>query len=108
MATVWYTNLRSGAGRFVRMDSARSALLGSDMPLIARAAAFAAFATLLVLALLIIVPLVVFGGVVFLASLGVMRVRSFLARAFGSLPRHDADERRNVRVRLPSESSEPL
>lgn len=102
MSRVWFTDLRSGAGRFVRMDSARASFQRNDAPLIVRAASFAIILTLTILALLIIIPIVLFAGLFFLVAFGVMKVRRFFIGLFNALPRDDG--RRNVRVRLPAES----
>jgi hypothetical protein len=95
----WFKEFGSGAGRFIRIEKARGAVPGVDSPLIVRAAAFALLLTIALLAALIIIPLVVFAGVIFLASLGYMKVRRFIGNLFAALPRDDG--RRNVRVRLP-------
>jgi hypothetical protein len=101
----WFTDLRSGATRFVRVDGARAVLSREDTPLILRAALFAITLTLVVLSLLIIVPLVAFAGIVFVASLGFLKIRRFFSGLWSrSLPRDDGRE--NVRVRLPAEQSE--
>lgn len=104
MSGVWYTDLRSNAGRFVRLDAVRSAFAQAGTPLVVRAAAFAIAFTLVVLAALVIIPIIVFAGVIFLASMGYMKVRRFFGRAVSSLPRDDG--RRNVRVRLPASDTE--
>jgi Flp pilus assembly protein TadB len=105
MTRLWYTDLRSGAGRFARMDAARTVLNRPDLPLIARAAAFALVVTLTLVALLVIIPLVVFAGLVFLVSLGYLKARRFFGRMFGrALPANEGRE--NVRVRLPGEIPE--
>jgi hypothetical protein len=72
--------------------------------LIVRAAAFALLLTLALVAVLLIIPLVVVAGVIFLASLGYMKARRFIGALFAAIPRDDG--RRNVRVRLPAEPSD--
>jgi hypothetical protein len=53
----------------------------------------------------VIIPLVVFAGLVFLVSLGYLKARRFFGRMFGrALPANEGRE--NVRVRLPGEIPE--
>jgi hypothetical protein len=99
----WFNTARSSAVRFVRMDGARTVLLRPNISPLAKAAAFAVLFTLIALSLLIIIPLMVFIFVVFLASFAVLKIRDLLASAFHILPRRDG--RDNVRVRLPADTT---
>ena len=79
-------------------------LLRPNISPLAKAAAFAVLFTLIGLSLLVIIPLMVFMFVVFVASFAVLKIRDLLAAVLHLPSRHDGRE--NVRVRLPAKTPE--
>lgn len=98
----WYTGVGSTATRVFRVESARR--LAPGTPLAVRAAFLAIMLTLIAVSLVIIVPAVIFGAIVFFVSLGVMSVTRLFRSGVASIT--EPKQRENVRVRLPGESSE--
>lgn len=101
----WFTQARSSATR-MHANVVQGTYMRPGLSPISRAIAFAIISTILILALLIIIPLVLFAGLAFLVTLIFIKVRQAISAGLQRiLPRNDGRSN-NIRVRVPAETGE--